>query len=139
MFSKTDKLYVSAKHSVIRDMCVDPDELVFTLAQSVFLFFKKDFLNSPTKIFFKMAAKLSKTTAIRREKTLIRSYDLFSGVTIGRGVTCKYEKDPIKNSGENVMGFFYTLKGRELRSPWSDLAEFRTRPRCYRCSRYLQV
>ena len=69
MFSKTDKVYASAKHSVIREMCVDPDELVFTLAQSLFLFLKKDFLNSPTKIFFKMAAKLSKTTAIRREKT----------------------------------------------------------------------
>ena len=69
MFSKTDKVYASAKHSVIRDMCVDPDELVFTLAQSLFLFLKKDFLNSPTKIFFKMAAKLFKTTAIRREKT----------------------------------------------------------------------
>ena len=69
MFSKTDKVYASAKHSMIRDMCVDPDELVFTLVQSLFLFLKKDFLNSPTKIFFKMAAKLSKTTAIRREKT----------------------------------------------------------------------
>ena len=69
MFSKTDKVYVSAKHSVIRGMCVDPDELVFTLAQSLFLFLKTDFQNSPTKIFFKMAAKLSKTTAIRREKT----------------------------------------------------------------------
>ena len=69
MFSKTDKVYASAKHSVIRDMCVDPDELVFTLAQSLFLFLKKAFLNSPTKIFFKMAAKLSKTTAIQREKT----------------------------------------------------------------------
>ena len=53
MFSKTDKVYASAKHSVIRDMCVDPDELVFTLARSLFLFLKKDFLNSPTKIFFK--------------------------------------------------------------------------------------
>ena len=70
MFSKTDKVYASAKHSVIRDMCVDPDDLVFTLAQSLFLYFKKYFLNSPAKIFFKMAAKLSKTTAIRREKTL---------------------------------------------------------------------
>ena len=69
MFSKTDKVYASAKHSVIRDMCVDPDELVFTLAQSLFLFLKKDFLNSPTKIFFKMATKLAKTNAILREKT----------------------------------------------------------------------
>ena len=69
MFSKTDKVYASAKHSVNRDMCVDPDELVFTLAISLFLFLKNEFLHSPTKIFFKMAAKLSKTTAIRREKT----------------------------------------------------------------------
>ena len=68
MFSKPDKVYASAKHSVIRDMCVDLDELVFTLAQSLFLFLKNDFLNSPTKIFFKMVAKLSKTTVIRREK-----------------------------------------------------------------------
>ena len=69
MFSKTDKVYTSAKHTVIRDMCVDPDELVFMLAQSLFLFLKKDFLNSPTKIFLKIAAKLSKTTAILCEKT----------------------------------------------------------------------
>ena len=34
---------------------------------------------------------------------------------------------------------FQTLKGSLLRSPWSDLAEFRTRPRCYECSRYLQA
>ena len=71
MFSKTDKVYASAKHSVIRDMCVDPDELRFTLAQSLFLFLKKDFLNSPTNIFLKMAAKLAKTTAILRETTTI--------------------------------------------------------------------
>ena len=69
MFSKTDQVCASAKHSVFRDMCVDSDELVFTLAQSLFLFLKKDFLNSPTKIFFKMAAKLSKTTSILHEKT----------------------------------------------------------------------
>ena len=37
------------------------------------------------------------------------------------------------------MGISQTLKGSLLRSPWSDLAEFRTCPRCYRCSRYLQV
>ena len=30
------------------------------------------------------------------------------------------------------------LKGSLLRSPWSDLAEFRTPPRCYGCPRYLQ-
>ena len=52
MFSKTDKVYASAKHSVIRDMYVDPDELVFTLAQSLFLFLGfsqltyKDFLQN---------------------------------------------------------------------------------------------
>ena len=69
MFSKTDKVYASAKYSVVMDMCIDPDKLVFRLAQSLFLFLEKDFLNSPTKTFFKMAAKLSKTTAIRREKT----------------------------------------------------------------------
>ena len=91
MFLKTDKVYASAKHSVIMDMCVDPDELVFTLAQSLFLFLKKKyFLNSPTKIFFKMAAKLSKTTAIRRENTPNPERgDLFSGVTIGRGVIAR--------------------------------------------------
>ena len=43
MFSKTDKVYASAKHSVIRDMCVDPDKLVFTLAQSHKVIFKKGF------------------------------------------------------------------------------------------------
>ena len=32
-------------------MCVDPGELVFTLAQSVFLFSKEDFLNSPTTLY----------------------------------------------------------------------------------------
>ena len=53
MFSKTDKVYASAKHSVIRDLCVDPDELVFMLAQSLFIFKKgfsqltyKDFLQN---------------------------------------------------------------------------------------------
>ena len=37
------------------------------------------------------------------------------------------------------MGIFPDAQGQLTRSPWSDLAEFRTRPRCYRCSRYLQV
>ena len=31
------------------------------------------------------------------------------------------------------VGFFQTLKGSYLRSPWSDLAEFRSRSRCYGC------
>ena len=51
MFAKTDKVYASAKHSVIRDMCVDPDELVFTLARSLFLFLKKDFSQLTYKDF----------------------------------------------------------------------------------------
>ena len=37
------------------------------------------------------------------------------------------------------MGIFQTLKGILIRSPWSDLTEFKTRPRCYGCSRYLPV
>ena len=53
MFSKTDKVYASAKHSVIRDMCIDPDELVFTLAQSLFLFLKKVFSQLTYKDFLK--------------------------------------------------------------------------------------
>ena len=43
MFTKPDKGYALAKHSVIRNMCIDPDELVFTLTQSLFLFLKKGF------------------------------------------------------------------------------------------------
>ena len=37
------------------------------------------------------------------------------------------------------MGIFQTLKGSYLCSPWSDLTEFRTRPRYYGCPRYIQV
>ena len=37
------------------------------------------------------------------------------------------------------MGIFTDAQGQLLRSPWSDLAAFRTRPRCYGCSCYLQV
>ena len=39
----------------------------------------------------------------------------------------------------SLWGFFQTLKGSKLPSPWSDLTEFQTRPRCYECSRYLHV
>ena len=39
----------------------------------------------------------------------------------------------------SLWGFFQTLKGSQLHKPWSDLTEFRTRPRYYECSRYLQV
>ena len=35
--------------------------------------------------------------------------------------------------------FFLTLKGSQLRSLWSDLAEFRTHPSSYVCHRYLQI
>ena len=64
-------------------------------------------------------------------------------------VTCKYEMDPIMNSWEKVATpffpfkslwrFFQTLKGSLLRSPYSDLAEIRTRPSSHACHRYLQV
>ena len=37
------------------------------------------------------------------------------------------------------MRIFPDAQGQLTHSPWSDLAEFRTRPRCYGCSCYLQV
>ena len=38
------------------------------------------------------------------------------------------------------MGIFPDAQGQlTLRSPWSDLAQFRTPPRCYGCSPYLKV
>ena len=37
------------------------------------------------------------------------------------------------------MGFFQTLKGSQLRGPWSDLAEFRNHSSSYVYHRYLQV
>ena len=49
-------------------------------------------------------------------------------------ISCKYEKDQMKNSGENMMTSFsplqdyaiicQTIKCSQLRSPWSDLTEF---------------
>ena len=64
-------------------------------------------------------------------------------------IACKYEKDQMKNSRENVKTsfspllvygiFFQTLKGSQLRSPWSDLAEFQTHSSSYVYRRYLQV
>ena len=64
-------------------------------------------------------------------------------------ITCKYEKDQIKNSREKVetsffplkslWGFFQTFKGTSLRSGWSNQAEIRTRPSSHACHRYLQV
>ena len=37
------------------------------------------------------------------------------------------------------MGFFSTLKGSLLCSPWSDLGKFRIHASSYICHRYLQV
>ena len=37
------------------------------------------------------------------------------------------------------MGIFPGAQGQLIRSPWSDLAEFRTRPKCYGCPCYLPV
>ena len=37
------------------------------------------------------------------------------------------------------VGIFPDTQGQLIRSPWSDLAEFRTRPICNGCSCYLQV
>ena len=63
-------------------------------------------------------------------------------------IACKYEKDQMKNGGENVTSFsplyvygifFQMLKGSQLRSPWSDLAEFRTHLSSYVYHCYLQV
>ena len=51
MFSKTDKVYASAKHSVIRDMCVDPDELVFYAGTKSLFIFKKGFTQLTYKDF----------------------------------------------------------------------------------------
>ena len=31
------------------------------------------------------------------------------------------------------MGIFPDAQEQQLRTPWSDLAEFQTHPRCYRC------
>ena len=58
-------------------------------------------------------------------------------------VTCKNEEDQIKNEVARVTTKFLPLyaqmlKGREHRIPWSDLAEFRTYPKCICCSYYLQ-
>ena len=63
-------------------------------------------------------------------------------------VTCKNEVDPIKNEGARVftrffhytsMGIFPDAQGQLTPSPWSDLAKFRIRLRCYGCPHYLQV
>ena len=51
MFSKSDKVYASAKHSVIRDMYVDPDELVFYTGTKSLFISKKGFSQLTSKDF----------------------------------------------------------------------------------------
>ena len=60
-------------------------------------------------------------------------------------VNCKNQKDLLKNEGTSVVTTFLPLlvygdfsKGRQLRSPISDLIEFRTHPRLYGCPCCLQ-
>ena len=51
-------------------------------------------------------------------------------------ITCKYEKDPIKNNREKVANYnTICCHGNQ----WSDLAEFRTHPSFYACPHCLQV
>ena len=59
-------------------------------------------------------------------------------------IACKYEMDQMKNSSVifsiiSLWDFFQTLKGSQLRGPWSDLAEFRTHSSSYIYNHYLQV
>ena len=63
-------------------------------------------------------------------------------------IACKYEKDQMKNIEKmwwrhflhyKSVGFFQTLKGSQLRSPWSDLAKFRSHSSSYVYHHYLQV
>ena len=57
-------------------------------------------------------------------------------------VTCKNEEDPLKNEAARVLTTlninFQKLKGSLLRSPCSDLTEFRTHSYSYNCPNYLQ-
>ena len=70
MFAITNKVYASAKHSAVRGMCANPDMLVVSWHKLLFILYKNDFINSPLKISLQyMAAKMMKTTAIRRKKT----------------------------------------------------------------------
>ena len=64
-------------------------------------------------------------------------------------IACKYEKDQMKKKRRkcddvffsiiSLWEFFQTLKGSQLRSPWSDLAEFLTNASSCVYHRYLQV
>ena len=55
-------------------------------------------------------------------------------------VTCKNEEDPIKNEGARVLTSYIDFSDAQgqLRSPWSDLAEFRTHSYSYDFPNYLQ-
>ena len=61
-------------------------------------------------------------------------------------IACKYEKDQMKNSGENVMTFFSPLqvygiffRGSRAANSVVHLFEFRTHSSSYVYHRYLQV
>ena len=75
MFAKLNKAYASKEVSAITYMYVDPDRLGLILIQTLFVQFINAFLKLPTEKYRNPASKI----------TQIRSYDLFSGVPIGRG------------------------------------------------------
>ena len=63
-------------------------------------------------------------------------------------ITSNFDDDLIKNERASMetaysryksMGNFLDTQWQLTLSQWSDLAEIRTRPRFYRCPRYLQV
>ena len=55
-------------------------------------------------------------------------------------ITCKYEKDPIKNNREKAVTAFSNYNTICYHgNQWSDLAEFRTHPGFYACPHCLQV
>ena len=63
-------------------------------------------------------------------------------------ITSNFDDDSIKNKWASMetpfpiislWKCFLYLKGSNLRSKWSDLAEIQTRPRFYTCPRYRQV
>ena len=77
MFAKLNKAYASKEVSAITYMYVDPNRLGLILIQTLFVQFINAFLKLPTEKYRNPASKI----------TQIRSYDLFSGVPIGRGVS----------------------------------------------------
>ena len=76
MFAKLNKAYASKEVSAITYMYVDPNRLGLIWIQTLFVQFINAFLKLPTEKYRNPASKI----------TQIRSYDLFSGVPIGRGV-----------------------------------------------------